>query len=48
MTTILIGIALALTFGISNALSYKRGEREGYLTGIEDSLRADIEDYRGE
>lgn len=42
MTTILIGIALALTFALSNAFSYKRGETEGYFSGLQDGIQAEL------
>lgn len=42
MTVFLLAIAGAILFGLTNAYAYKRGENSGYITGLEDGLKAQV------
>lgn len=43
LTTIIIGLLLAFLFSITNATSYKRG----YISGLEDGMKAQLEQVNG-
>lgn len=43
LTTITIGLLLAFLFSITNATSYTRGEKGGYISGLEDGMKAQLE-----
>ena len=43
MTALLWAIAAAVFFGITNAISYKRGGRAGYQDGLKTGITAEFQ-----